>query len=280
MFVLWASHRAVHVAQLAVTVTLPDAHPGRALLAAAVVTLHQPRVVGGALAIELHVCMHKLVSFVDGATPWCGEGTASRRRADIKENPDEHGGPNAVSSVNNKKCRGEGSRLSFSPSPFVVESASLFPSSLNSRSCCFFSPPLHQESGRVVTSHNTVRAHSSSSSPSTYPPHIIPHAHTHTAMTSPPPSSSSSSSWMEALERGLTRVETHSPFPGKSLRTIRTICANVADHPTEAKYRKIRLDNSSFRRKVWDVEGGREVCEALGWRHVPGDQPVVILPHQ
>ena len=26
----------------------------------------------------------------------------------------------------------------------------------------------------------------------------------------------------------------------------------------------IRLDNSSFHTKVWDVQGGREVCEALG----------------
>ena len=42
----------------------------------------------------------------------------------------------------------------------------------------------------------------------------------------------------------------------------------------------IRLDNSSFHTKVWDVQGGREVCEALGWRLVPGDQAVVVLSAQ
>ena len=89
-----------------------------------------------------------------------------------------------------------------------------------------------------------------------------------------------SSSWMEALERGLRSVEEHAPSPVKSLRTIRTICANVADHPTEPRYRKIRLDNTSFRRKVWEVEGGREVCEALGWRFAPGDKSTVVLPHE
>lgn len=85
---------------------------------------------------------------------------------------------------------------------------------------------------------------------------------------------------MEALELGLTSVEEHAPCAAESLKTIKTIIANVANHPTEPRYRKIRLDNSSFRRKVWDVEGGREVCEALGWRIVPGDQAVVVLPNE
>ena len=111
-------------------------------------------------------------------------------------------------------------------------------------------------------------------SPSSHVPNI------NTPSPSPSPSSSSSASWMEALERGLTSVEAHAPSPAKSLSTIRTICANVAAHPAEPRYRKIRLDNSNFRRKVWDVQGGREVCEALGWRLVPGDQAVVVLSAQ
>ena len=88
---------------------------------------------------------------------------------------------------------------------------------------------------------------------------------------------------MEALERGLRRVEESAANPVKSLKTIRVMCDNVAKHPTEPRYRKIRLGNSSFRQKVWGVPGGREVCEALGWRLVPDGQAedreaVVLLP--
>jgi hypothetical protein len=39
------------------------------------------------------------------------------------------------------------------------------------------------------------------------------------------------SSWMEPLERALSRVSEHSTCPVKSLRTIRTLCSNVACHP-------------------------------------------------
>ena len=54
--------------------------------------------------------------------------------------------------------------------------------------------------------------------------------------------------------------------------------------PEEARYRLIRLDNQSFHRRVWDVEGGRDVCHALGWHHVPADADgqgaVVVLPKE
>jgi hypothetical protein len=60
-------------------------------------------------------------------------------------------------------------------------------------------------------------------------------------MTSPSytlsPSPSPAASWMEALERGLAGVEAHAPSPAESLSTIRKMCANVANHPAEPRYR-------------------------------------------
>ena len=91
-----------------------------------------------------------------------------------------------------------------------------------------------------------------------------------------------SASWMDALDRGLREMANHAECPVRSLRVVASMCANVAAHPGDARFRKIRLDNTSFRRRVWEVRGGREVCEALGWHHVPCDDAghgaVIVLP--
>jgi len=45
--------------------------------------------------------------------------------------------------------------------------------------------------------------------------------------------------------------------------------------PEEHKYRRLDIDNASLAQNVWDVPGGRDVCEALGWRfaHEQGPEP-------
>lgn len=89
-------------------------------------------------------------------------------------------------------------------------------------------------------------------------------------------------SWMDQLERSLRTLAARGG--PRSLAVARTMCANVAANPEEARYRLIRLDNQSFHRRVWDVEGGRDVCHALGWHHVPADADgqgaVVVLPKE
>lgn len=89
-------------------------------------------------------------------------------------------------------------------------------------------------------------------------------------------------SWMDQLERSLRTLAARGG--PRSLAVARTMCANVAANPEEARYRLIRLDNQSFHRRVWDVEGGRDVCHALGWHHVPagadGHGAVVVLPKE
>lgn len=91
-----------------------------------------------------------------------------------------------------------------------------------------------------------------------------------------------SASWITALDRRLGEMTSHAECPVRSLRVVASMSANVAAHPGDAHFRKIRLDNTSFRRRVWEVRGGREVCEALGWHHVPCDDAghgaVVVLP--
>jgi len=95
-------------------------------------------------------------------------------------------------------------------------------------------------------------------------------------MTDPQPG------WMETLERALTALARSSDDPVGSLRVLRALARNAHDFPDDARYRKVRLENTSFRRRVWTQPGGKEACFALGWHHVPCDDGapsgVLVLP--
>ena len=88
--------------------------------------------------------------------------------------------------------------------------------------------------------------------------------------------------WMETLERALTALARSSDDPVGSFRVLRTLTRNVHEFPHDARYRKVRLENTSFRRRVWTQPGGKEACFALGWHHVPCDDGapsgVLVLP--
>ena len=96
------------------------------------------------------------------------------------------------------------------------------------------------------------------------------------SMTDPRPG------WMETLERALTALARSSDDPVGSFRVLRTLTRNVHEFPHDARYRKVRLENTSFRRRVWTQPGGKEACFALGWHHVPCDDGapsgVLVLP--
>jgi len=68
--------------------------------------------------------------------------------------------------------------------------------------------------------------------------------------------------------------------PVRSLQTLLAMCVNVYEHPDDERYRHIRLSNDRFHRRVWDVPGGRDACDRLGWvETVQHDgEPCVILP--
>ena len=52
------------------------------------------------------------------------------------------------------------------------------------------------------------------------------------------------------------------------LKTIETICSNIKSNPMEEKYRKIKINNGSFQRRVSNVSGGIDILKAIGFTEV------------
>ena len=129
--------------------------------------------------------------------------------------------------------------------------------------------PFIKKWARSTKSHDDSKRFLTGAAPRLRPAHFA-------SMTDPRPG------WMETLERALTALARSSDDPVGSLRVLRTITRNVREFPYDARYRKLRLENTSFRRRVWTQPGGKEACFALGWHHVPCDDGapsgVLVLP--
>jgi hypothetical protein len=102
--------------------------------------------------------------------------------------------------------------------------------------------------------------------------------------TSTPPRATMKSQYTKGLMNDLhecCRIIAHTADdPVRSLQTLLAMCVNVYEHPDDERYRHIRLSNDRFHRRVWDVPGGRDACDRLGWvETVQHDgEPCVILP--
>ncbi len=129
--------------------------------------------------------------------------------------------------------------------------------------------PFIKKWARSTKSHDDSKRFLTGAAPRLRPAHFA-------SMTDPRPG------WMETLERALTALARSSDDPVGSLRVLRTLTRNVHEFPHDARYRKVRLENTSFRRRVWTQPGGKEACFALGWHHVPCDDGapsgVLVLP--
>ena len=72
----------------------------------------------------------------------------------------------------------------------------------------------------------------------------------------------------------------HTPTPCASLLfpiAVDTFCKivnNIISHPTEPKYRRIRLANPTFQEKLWSSIGGPELLQAVGFKVVDDGQYV------
>lgn len=51
----------------------------------------------------------------------------------------------------------------------------------------------------------------------------------------------------------------------EALETVQTILGNAARAPAEDKYRRVRLGNAAFQRKVGSVPGGLELLRLAGF---------------
>ena len=51
-----------------------------------------------------------------------------------------------------------------------------------------------------------------------------------------------------------------------AVQTLLKICVNIVDHPTEEKYRKLRVDNAALKAKLFDRTRGRDAVNLLGFQ--------------
>ena len=67
------------------------------------------------------------------------------------------------------------------------------------------------------------------------------------------------------------------PLQEQCVVTLHTMVKNVADHPTDPKYRRVKASSRSITQKVVACRGGEEFLTAAGWRKVAIDYEGV--PH-
>ena len=60
--------------------------------------------------------------------------------------------------------------------------------------------------------------------------------------------------------------------------TMLELVENCVEHPSEGKYRRVRLANERFRARVWLVPGCRDYLEASGFAVVPGGAFLELAP--
>ncbi|CAI5727942.1 unnamed protein product [Peronospora destructor] len=63
-----------------------------------------------------------------------------------------------------------------------------------------------------------------------------------------------------------------------AVQTLQKICGNIVDHPTEDKYRKLRLANPTLKTKLFDRRGGQESVKLLGFQDGVETGHVVLVP--
>ncbi|EGZ08695.1 hypothetical protein PHYSODRAFT_249170, partial [Phytophthora sojae] len=70
------------------------------------------------------------------------------------------------------------------------------------------------------------------------------------------------------LRAFLLQMRDHEPHEqyATAARTLQKICANIVGHPTEEKYRKLRVDNAALKAKLFDRTRGQDCVKLLGFQ--------------
>jgi hypothetical protein len=84
-------------------------------------------------------------------------------------------------------------------------------------------------------------------------------------------SASTASSALANLARELPLLR-QQPLGPTAIATLAKMVENIVNHPSEEKYRKIRLTNEALKRKVLDIPHGLACVHAIGF--VPGIEDV------
>jgi len=73
----------------------------------------------------------------------------------------------------------------------------------------------------------------------------------------------------DPIDRAIARICTSPREQALTcLQTIEKICKNIKENPMDAKYRKLKVANAAFQRRVSGVPGGTNVLAAIGFKEV------------
>jgi len=61
------------------------------------------------------------------------------------------------------------------------------------------------------------------------------------------------------------------------IRVIHKVCKNISDNPQEAKFKSLKVTNSTIQNKIVAISGGVEVLAAVGFRPSLDDEGVKVL---
>ena len=67
---------------------------------------------------------------------------------------------------------------------------------------------------------------------------------------------------------------------GNCLRILLLYVGNVVDHPTEEKYKTIKMDNKTYRTKVKPFIGAKDMLLACGFSPPEGGGDMLVLPNE
>ncbi|TMW59745.1 hypothetical protein Poli38472_004814 [Pythium oligandrum] len=64
-----------------------------------------------------------------------------------------------------------------------------------------------------------------------------------------------------------------------ALQTLQKICENIVSHPTEDKYRKLRVGNAALKARLFDRSRGMDCVRILGFQEGVEEGHVVLVPN-
>lgn len=80
------------------------------------------------------------------------------------------------------------------------------------------------------------------------------------------PAAANASASAVAQLRSALQAMRHETGYATAVQTLQKICANIINHPSEDKYRKLRLGNAALQSRVFDRSRGMECVRILGFQ--------------
>jgi hypothetical protein len=92
---------------------------------------------------------------------------------------------------------------------------------------------------------------------------------TPTPTPTPTPAPTSTPASTDPLDVAIMKIRTATKSEALTcLKTLEKVCSNIKANPMDEKYRKMKVANASFQRRVSNVSGGLDMLKAIGFKEV------------